>query len=178
MKKKLFAIWTALLISMLVFSPVAAGGVSVTWGGGSIIAEGYAYGFSKDAVVITLNAKGTPYVSCFDPGNGNLVPGQNPNLVVDGTDAFFHFPVDENGKFEVRLEADADISGLTAIDLGCPNNNWTFDLDWVDWSWASITVSEASTSDTLWYKEYTCTTTPPEPTPEDYDVDCTAIKFK
>ena len=175
MKKKLFIVWTALLIAMLTFSPVYAGGVSVTWGGGSIIGEGYAFGFSRDEVKITLQAEGIPHISCIDPGNnGNVVPGQNPIPVLSSQEAGYGLEVDKNGKFAITLTADVDAGLFTPKEWGCPNNNWLVVVDWVDWYWTSVTVTEISSSAILWYKEYTCVTTPPP----GYDVSCKAIKFK
>ena len=175
MKKKLFIIWTTLLIAMLTFSPVYAGGVSITWGGGSIIGEGYAYGFSRDEVKITLAAEGIPHIICIDPGNnGNVVPGQNPVPVLSGQDADIDLTADEKGKFYIELRADVEADLFTPKEWGCPNDNWIVVVDWVDWYWTSITVIEKSTGDTLWYKEYSCVTTPPP----GYDVNCNAIKFK
>ena len=171
MKKKLFIVWTVLLISMLTFTPVYAGGVSVTWGGGSIIATGSAYGFSKDEVTITLDAIGTPYVSCIDPGdNNNVVPGQNPVTVELVTDATSDTPYDEKGKFDISLESDIDASSFTPKQWGCPNNNWIVDVVGVVWNWAKITVTENSTGKVLWDKQYDCS----ESTL--YDVKCTEIK--
>ena len=169
MKKKLFTIWMVLLIAMLATSPVYAGGVSVKWGSGSIIAEGYAYGFSRDAVSITLHAEGIPHVSCLDPGNGNVVPGQNPVTVEGNTSANLAVQFDENGKFAIKLEAQPDVQFLSPVQLGCPNNNWTARVDWVNWYYATITVTENSTGKTLWFKAYNCTSTP-------NTVDCKAIK--
>ena len=175
MKKKLLIIWSVLLIAMLTFSPVYAGGVSITWGGGSIIGEGYAFGFSRDEVTITLDAEGIPHISCIDPGNnGNVVPGQNPVPVLSSQEADVDLTADEKGKFDIKLTADVSADLFTPKEWGCPNDNWIVVVDWVDWYWTAITVTENSSGKVLWYKEYTCITTPPP----GYDVSCKAIKFK
>jgi len=170
MKKKLLIIWSTLLIAMLTFSPVYAGGVSITWGGGSIIGEGYAYGFSRDEVTITLDAVGNAYFSCVDPGNANnVVPGQNPITVKEEQEATVDLEADENGKFSIKLEADVDPGLFTPKQVGCPNNNWKVVVDWVDWTWAAITVTDNSSGKVLWYQEYECMSSPS-------DVDCSKIK--
>lgn len=159
MNKKLFTIWIVLLIAMLAISPVYAGGVSGKIGMGSITFTGDAYGFSRDAVTITLFAKGIPVVTCRDPGNKKLVSGQNPVPVTGETSATYDLTADENGKFSIFLEAQPNIQGFTAKQLGCPNNNWTVTVDFVYWNYVKLTVFEISTSEVLWQKESTCTTT-------------------
>ena len=167
MKKKLLTIWMVLLIAMLAISPVYAGGVKVGFSSGSLIADGDGFGFSSyDLVMLTLDAKGYAHVSCIDPGdNGNVVPGQNPIVAID-SQATGYVTSDKNGKFPVHLEVQPVVSPAEA---GCANNNWIVQIDWVDWYWAAITITEVSTGNTLWYKEYACMSTPTT-------VDCKAIK--
>lgn len=159
MKRKLFTIWTVLLIAMLATSPVYAGGVSGRIGLGSITFDGYAFGFSRDAVTITLYAEGIPAVSCRSPGSKKVVPGQNPVPVTGETSANQAVPFDENGKFAIQLEADPDVASLSAIQLGCPNNRWNAVVDFVFWDYVKITVIENSTGNVLWEKDSSCTTT-------------------
>ena len=159
MKKKLYTLLTVLLISMFAASPVYAGGVSGRIGLGSITFEGYAFGFSRDAVTLTLYAEGIPMVSCHSPGNKRVVPGQNPVPVTGETSANQAVPFDENGKFAVFLEAQPNVQGLSAKELGCPNNNWNATVDFVFWNYVRITVTENSTGDVLFQKDSSCTTT-------------------
>jgi len=166
MKTKFSTILAVLLIAMLVVTPVAAGGVSVKWGAGSLIADGNGFGFSSfEEVQVTLVAKAIVHVSCLNPGNGSVVPGQNPTVAanVEATD---FVTSDKNGKFPVLLEADPVIS---VKEVGCPSNKWIVQVDFEDWYWASITVTQVSTGNTLWHKEFACTSTPTT-------VDCNAIK--
>lgn len=168
MKNKLFTIWMVLLIAMLAISPVYAGGVKVGFSlGTSLHADGNGFGFSSfDEVQITLNAKARVHVSCLNPGNGTVVPGQNPivEIVAEATD---FVTSDKNGKFPVNLVAEAVVSPEQA---GCPNNHWIVQVDSEDWYWAEITVTQVSTGNILWGPQaYACTTTPTS-------VDCKAIK--
>lgn len=159
MKKKFSTMLIVLLITLLAVSPVYAGGVSGKFGIGSITFEGSAYGFSREAVTITLYAEGIPVVSCRDPGNKKLVPGQNPVPVTGQTSATYDLTADENGKFSIYLEAQPSIQGFTPKQLGCPNNNWTVVVDFVYWNYVKLTVVEISSGEVRWEKESTCTTT-------------------
>jgi hypothetical protein len=167
MKKRLLTIWTVLLIAMLAISPVYAGGVKVGFSLGlSLDADGNGFGFSSyEEVQVTLNARALVHVSCLSPGSGIVVPGQNPIVAADAEATDF-VTSDKNGKFPVNLSAEAVVSPAQA---GCPNNNWIVQNDFEDWYWASITVTQVSSGETLWYKEYACTSTPTT-------VDCKAIK--
>jgi len=163
MKKKLNSFLVAMLIAIFAISPVYAGGVSGKVGIGSITFEGYAYGFSRDAVTITLFGTGIPAITCHGP-NGKVVPGQNPVPVQGETSASYTPTFDENGKFAIKLEAQPNIQGFTAKQLGCPNNNWNATVDFVYWNYVKLTVTEISSGKVLWEKESTCTTTRyPEP---------------
>lgn len=158
MKKKFSTILAVLLITMLAISPVYAGGVSGKVGMGSITFTGFAFGFSRDAVTITLFATGIPVITCHGP-NGKVVPGQNPVPVQGETSANIAPEFDENGKFAIQLEAQPNIQGFTTKQLGCPNNNWTATVDFVFWNFVKLTVTEISTGKVLWEKESACTTT-------------------
>jgi hypothetical protein len=159
MKKKLYLLLVTLLVAMVAISPVYAGGASGRIGLGSITFTGSAYGFSRDAVTITLFARGIPEVTCHGPGSDKLVPGQNPVPVLGETSANIAPTFDENGKFAVFLEAQPNIQGFTAKQLGCPNNNWIAEVAFVYWNYVKLTIVENSTGKVLWEKESACTTT-------------------
>jgi hypothetical protein len=167
MKKRISTIWMVLLIAMLAISPVYAGGVKVGFSlGTSLHADGSGFGFSSfDEVQVTLNAKAIVHVSCLGPGNGIVVPGQNPIVAVDAEATAF-VTSDKNGKFPVQLVAEAVVS---PDEAGCPNGNWIVQVDSEDWYWAQITVTQVSTGNILWGPQaYACTSTP--------TFECTAIK--
>jgi hypothetical protein len=159
MNKKFYSFFISLLIAMLAFTPVYAGGVSGKVGLGSITFEGSAYGFSREAVTITLYAEGDPVVACHGPGNNKLVPGQNPVPVTGEASATYDLTADENGKFSIYLEAQPNVQNFTAKELGCPNNNWTAVVEFVYWDYVKITVTEISSGEVRWEKDSTCTTT-------------------
>jgi len=139
--------------------PVYAGAVSGNIGLGSITFTGWAAGFSRDAVTVTLSAKGIPVISCYNPGKELWVSGQNPVPVTGETSATYSPTFDENGKFDINLEAQPNILNFTPKQLGCPNNNWKVRVDFVYWTYAKLTVTENSTGDVVWQKESSCTTT-------------------
>jgi len=169
MKRRIYTLAAVLLIAMLAISPVYAGGVSIKIGLGSITADGTAWGFGKDAV-ITIDASGVPVIYCYTPGNNFAAPGQNPPRV-SASDS--ELATDGNygkGKFTVALEAEADITGISAVDLGCPNNNWTPALVFVKWDNAVISVVNAK-GDLQYQANYSCVTTQtgPNSTPSTLD---------
>jgi hypothetical protein len=157
MNKKLYSLLIALLITMLAISPAYAGGVSGRIGIGSITFTGQAYGFSRDAVRITLFATGTPVATCTK--DGVSVPGLNPYHVDAQVSADYDLTADENGKFSIFLEANANTQSLTPLQLGCPGNDWTFTVDFVYWNYVKLTVTEISSGKVLWQKDSSCTTT-------------------
>jgi len=158
MHKRLNSIFIALLIAVLVVIPVYAGAVSGNIGLGSITFTGWAAGFSSDAVTITLYGEGIPVVACHSPGNKKVAPGQNPVPVTGQASATYILTADENGKFEIDLEAQPSTTSLSAKDLGCANNNWFPTVDFVYWNYVKLTVKDSS-GNVLWEKESSCTTT-------------------
>lgn len=177
MKRKLYTLTMVLLIAMLAVTPVYAGGISGSWGLGSIKFDGNAFGFSGYGFIqLSLEAKGNVHLSCVDPGNnGNIVPGQNPVLAIDANATPFVVNSDINGKFPIHLESDVASSLFTPEEVGCPNSNWIVQIDWIDWTWANITVQDLDDATMLpngniiWSKNYACTTTPTT-------IDCKGIK--
>jgi len=170
MKRKLFTFWTVLLIAMLIITPVAAGGVSVKWGQGSIIADITGWGFARGLVKVTVFAEGFPVTTCTNEGGS--VPGNSTllNSVTVSQDV----PVDKNGKFVLPLlEGIPDFSDWTPTELGCPDDSYSAHVDWVNWTHTSITIRDQSggpnTGKVLFVKQYSCTST-------EKSVDCTALK--
>ena len=171
MKRKLFTIWTVLLIAMLAISPVGAGGVSVKWGQGSIIADITGWGFARGLVKVTVFAEGFPVTTCTlgessSAGNSSLLNSVTVSQVV---------LVDKNGKFVLPLlEGFPDFSDWTPTMLGCPDDTYSAHVDWVNWIHTSITITDDNPErntfgQVLFFKNYSCTST-------EKSVVCTAIK--
>ena len=158
MKKKLYSLLLTWLIAMLAISPVYASGVSGRIGLGSITFDGTAWGFGSD-VTITLSGSGIPLIACGTPGNENQAPGQNPSRVTASDSATDNDdPLKVKGKFNFALAAEVDLSGFSAVDLGCPNNKWIPTLVFVSWDTATVTVTSNKTGKSLYQKTSSCTT--------------------
>jgi len=157
MKRKIYTLATILLVAMLAVTPVYAGGISGSWGIGSIKFIGTAWGFGGDAE-ISISGSGIPEIACYTHGNDNPAPGQNPARVsatnTAGLASFDH----NKGKFDVNLEADANVENMTASQLGCPNDNWTAEVVFVYWDEATLTVVN-SKGNLVYEANFSCVTT-------------------
>ena len=126
---------------------------------GSLIASGIFGGLGNQDVKVTLTAQGIPVVTCTNQG-GNMAPGQNPPKVTSsGQQTLHHETYTKNGTSPFRVEAPNTTGGLTAVQLGCPNNNWTAAVIFVYWTNANITVTELISGAVLFQQNYTCVTT-------------------
>lgn len=154
MKKRFYSIFVAMLVTILAVAPVYAGGVSIKIGLGSITVDLTAWGVGNNPSA-TLFATGVPVAWCQDPGNGNIVPGQNPAQasardVENLTEA-------SKGKFSTFLRGQPDFASWTAKDFGCANNNWTATPYFVEWQ--SLTVKVLNSKGVWMTLNYDCTTT-------------------
>jgi hypothetical protein len=162
MRRKISSVLIALLAAILITSTVFAGAIrlsGVTFKLGSLIAEGTLTGLGKQDVVVQLDASGFPVVTCTNQG-GNQAPGQNPPKVsASGQQLLFGFDLTrKNGKSPFGVETN-DPPVLSAIEYGCPNNNWTAQIDFIYWTNATIKVLDLETQELLASQDYTCTTT-------------------
>ena len=163
MKRKLYTVFTVLMIVMMTTSPALARGAiklsGITFDLGSLIAEGFASGLGNTDVTVVLDASGIPAVTCTNYG-GNDVPGQSyPKIsasgqqTLDGND-----PIRKNGKSPFFTETD-DPETLPWDEAGCPNSNWTGHIDFIFWTDALISVYDTNTGELLASQAYTCETT-------------------
>jgi hypothetical protein len=175
MKKKLYAILTVLLITMMITSPVFARGAiklsGVTFDLGSLIATGYAGGLGNTDVTIVLDASGIPAITCTNYG-GNDAPGQSyPKISAVGQQTLLgNDPLRKNGKAAFFTETD-DPETIPWDVAGCPNSNWTAHVDFIFWTDATILVYDTATNVLLASQDYTCITTR-----DPASVSCTAVK--
>jgi len=131
---------------------------SIQFSLGSLIAQGNVVLGNLD-VLVTLSARGTPIVTCTNQG-GNRAPGQNPPKVSGSASQLIlrDAPIVKNGKSPFNVEASAQTT-LSAVELGCPNNNWTASIDFVLWDWASVKLSNSTTLALLDQRDFSCVTT-------------------
>ena len=181
MKKKLYSVFTALLMAALLVSEAGAGGFSIRTALGSFLADVTAWGLPNNTgYTFTVDASGVASVICTNNG-GNQAPGQNyPH--VDGSDTQNIPPsqITKGGKVTTSLEAIPDLEANPDIkwDLGgCPNQNWSAKVDFIYWQSAVFVVTNNTTLQKTTYK-YTCETTRtgPNSTPSTFDdgtVSCT-----
>jgi hypothetical protein len=163
MKRKFLSILTALVLATMLTSTVSAGGniklSSVQFRLGSLIAEGFASGLGNTDVTVELNASGKPAVLCTNPA-GNTAPGQNPPKVSASGDQFLvHENYTKNGKSPFEVETEEPQPGLTAKQMGCPNNSWSASIDFVFWTDATLSVYNTATGALLVRQNYACVTT-------------------
>ena len=174
MNKKLFSILAVFLLSALITSTASAGGAVKLSGAlfslGSLSAAGTLTGLGgyNQGVTAELVARGIPVVTCTNQ-NGNQAPGQNPPQV-SVTGEQFVAPQDITQKGMSPMNITAEPGPITGTQGGCPNDNWTAQIDFVFWTNATISVHDIATNDLLLQQDYTCTTTH---NPD--SVSCTAI---
>ncbi|MCL6568374.1 MAG: hypothetical protein ACOYW9_02575 [Deinococcota bacterium] len=125
---------------------------------GSLIAEGNVVLGNVD-VVVTLSASGIPVVSCTNQG-GTQAPGQNPPKVSGAASQLIlhDAPIVKNGRSPFEVEANAQTT-LSAKRLGCPNNNWTANIDFVFWDRATLTLTDNASGAVLEQRDFSCVTT-------------------
>jgi len=163
MKKKIPSILTVLLVTMFTASTVAASG-NVKLSGlefslSSLVASGFASGLGNDDVTVVLYAAGIPDVTCTNNG-GNQAARQNPPRVsASGTQYLIHQNYTKNGRSPFSVETEEPQPGLTAEELGCPNDAWTASIDFVYWAEATISVYATATNALLTQQTFTCVTT-------------------
>jgi len=163
MKRKFYSIIGVLLVTLLMTSTAAAGGnvklSGVQFNLSSLVATGFASGLGNTDVTVVLNAAGIPVVTCSNNG-GNPAPGQNPPKVsASGAQFLIHQTYTRNGRSPFNVETEEPQPGLTAKELGCPNNTWTASIDFVFWTEATLSVYDTATQALLAQQNYTCVTT-------------------
>ena len=107
----------------------------------TLTAVGELAGLGNGDVVITLTAEGEASALCRNKG-GKIAPGQNKvPVVVDATQTVLASEI-KNGTTPFRLTT-ADPKQPSAAEAGCPNGNWTAEINDVVFSSATISVEQA-----------------------------------
>lgn len=161
MKRKLISLMVASLVAIMITSTVFARSIKfsgITFSLGSLIAQGTLTGLGNQDVTVELDASGFPVVTCTNQG-GNQAPGQNPpKISASGQQQLIDIDLKKNGTSPFKVETE-NSRVLDAIEYGCPNNNWTAQIDFVYWTDATIRVIDTASEQVLLSQDYTCTTT-------------------
>jgi hypothetical protein len=96
-------------------------------------------GLGNGDVTITLSASGSATTTCFSPGGGNPAPGQNKVAVSTSVSETVPGSEIKNGNLQIVLTTPVPPTP-TPAEAGCPNDNWTVQLNDVSFSTATVTV--------------------------------------
>jgi hypothetical protein len=161
MKKKFFSLLlTVLLVAAVMTSTASAGGnvglKSVQFSIGSLIANGTLTGLGgyKSGVTADLAARGIPTVLCTNQG-GNQASGQNPSKIFANGKQYIG-PQAITKKGTAFMDVEASPGSITALEGGCPNNNWSAKIVSVAWTNATISVYDTATGALLLERNYIC----------------------
>jgi len=157
MRRKIFSILTVLLMASILVSPVSARpgiGFSVQFSLGSLIASGTLSRLGPTDVTVTLDASGIPVITCINNGD-NTAPGQtSPKITASGSQFIDGDNISKNGKAPYKTET-VDPETLPWDVAGCPNSNWTAQIDNILWTDATVTVKD-TLNNVLITRDYTC----------------------
>ena len=108
--------------------------------GTTVQCSGKVAGLGGTTFTIDVVAQGTASVTCTNPA-GNVAPGQSFTTTVTGTSG--PFPTPRNGQARYTVKSDAP----TAPAGSCPNPRWTATVTDVQFTTATLTLSEDGQSD-------------------------------
>jgi hypothetical protein len=163
MKKKILSVLSALIAAIMLATSATAGGAvklsEITFDLGSLIASGTLTGLGRADVTVVLEASGIPDITCTNHGNKD-VPGQSyPKVSAAGKqDLLGNDPIRKNGRSLFGVET-IDPLVLTWDAAGCPNANWTGNIDFIRWTDAILSVYDTASGSLLLQQKYTCATT-------------------
>ena len=164
MRQKLFAILSVLVVASLTFTAAFADTIHfrgrISFGLGSLFAEGYIDVLPDKDVKVVLVASGKPTVMCVntddDDDEVTQIPATNPPRVTGiGSVTLFHPFAGSSSFFHVETNNPT----LTAAQAGCPSGeHWKANVTFVAWDTANITVKDAATNAKLLAQDFKCTT--------------------
>jgi len=144
MKRAFFRGMLAALTATLVAGAAMAASVhfkprtpTFTDNGTTLTTCGTLAGLGNQDVTITVAATGNATVLCISPG-GNAAPGQNKIPVSPTGQVTIPATEIKNGNLSFCVTTIAPT--VSAKEAGCPNDNWTVQLQDVQFSNATVTV--------------------------------------
>ena len=167
MKRKVFAVLSALCAAILITSTVLAGSIRLKseprFDLGSLIVSGVAGGLGGTDWDIIFNASGTASVVCTNNGT-NDVPGQSyPHVDGAGKEALpgdSEFRKKGTSPFTVTAVPQEELDPYISWEKGgCPNSNWSARYDFVYWESATILVKDPLSGEVVATFNFACVTT-------------------
>jgi len=109
-------------------------------GGLTLSASGELSGLGMGDVQVDISAQANVDSTCTNQG-GNQAPGQNPApLTVTGSETIAEEEI-KNGNTPFSVDTDAPVTPIPGAP-GCPNPNWTEDINDLSFTSAVITVEQ------------------------------------
>lgn len=103
--------------------------------GTTVQCSGKVAGLGGTTFEITVEADGVASVECTNPG-GNVAPGQDFDFTAEGSSD--ELPTPRNGQFKYSVETNE----TDAPAGSCPNDSWTANVIDVEFTSATITLTE------------------------------------
>lgn len=97
-----------------------------TINGSATCSSGTVAGLGNDDVQVSVSLSASAGTFCQNPGNGNIVPGQNPANATGTSTLDFSADQIKNGTLTIPpISVSVTVATPTASAAGCPNDNWT-----------------------------------------------------
>lgn len=154
MSRKLIAILSVFVVLSMMTTTVFAGfkGRNIKFElDNSVKVTGTFTGVGSTDVQVDVFMTGDADITCTNNGE-NFVPGQNPN--VSAEESIELHDIVENGRndFTIIVQDPAP----PPPEEVCPNGNWNTKVEFVDWNFASITVTDLATEEVIFKQTYDC----------------------
>ena|SRR5712691_2379132 len=110
----------------------------------TLTASGRIAGLGNANAIVSISAAANPTTTCTSPG-GNQSPGQNPApIILTGVASVNNDADPKNGSRSFMVTTDPPTQPTNAKTAGCPNKNWTAHIDNLDFTSATITVTQGT----------------------------------
>ncbi len=91
--------------------------------------SGSVAGLGNADVEVTVSLSATAGTFCHNPGNGDVVPGQNPATAVGSSSQFFGADQIKNGTLTIPpISVTVTVATPSPGAAGCPNDSWSVTL--------------------------------------------------